>query len=808
MVVVQFYPLDVHVRLMNQHSAVLLYGRTLSGEPICVLDQSYQPYFYVVPKTHDTGPLEADLHRFTVKSKDEYYSIVRVEKKLMKLHEKETEVMKVYLNNHFACLPLYHELSKNQHIKAIYEHDVPFITSYLIDKRIVPGVLTAVEGDLMKMHSKVPVIKAQSLIQEDDELIKIPKILSFDIETYAPPGTSPSPNQDPVVMVSFYSTDFKRTITWKRFDTEDTSIEFVDGEFELLNRFKKTIEEVKPDFLVGYTSDIFAFPYIKRRAEKYGMSFDLGLDHSIMSIGKNETQIKGIAHLDIYKFVARILNSKLETVTFRLEEVANELLGEARKGTIDGLAQVWENEPWRLAPYCEYNLNEARLIHKITEFVFPLLFEFVKFTNMQPFDVVRSGFSQFVDAFLMKESRFWNELIPPRPSAEQYAERRSHIRHVPSLFEPEQGIYNKVVAFDFASLYPSIIATHNISPGSLQCLCCIDMVPGMNIHFCTKNIGFFPKIMGSILDRRQRILKMLDDGIEKSSEQQKLLSARQEALRILSDSLYGHFGFASSRWYSPECANAISFYGKHYIDSVMDAVRNEGFDVLYADSDSVFLKSGSHSRDDTHHLLERINTSLPEKMQLMYEGYYPKAMFIAAKTGSRKKYALLSEQGFVRIKGFESSRRNYSLLAKETQEKVLYLILKEKKLKEALEYVEQVIHSVKEHKASLKSTTIFTQLQKDISEYETIAPHVAVAQRMQKMGFNVMPGSIIRYVVSRGEGSIAERSVLPNEVVEYDPLYYVEHQIIPSVDKIFEAAGVDFLKALEDKEQVTLKEFV
>jgi len=108
----------------------------------------------------------------------------------------------------------------------------------------------------------------------------------------------------------------------------------------------------------------------------------------------------------------------------------------------------------------------------------------------------------------------------------------------------------------------------------------------------------------------------------------------------------------------------------------------------------------------------------------------------------------------------------------------------------------------------LNKMIIYTQLQKDVAKYETIAPHVAVAKRMQERGFTVAPGSIIRYVVTKGDGSIAERAQLPNEAQSYDPEYYITNQILPAVENIFEAAGLEFNKALEEKDQSSLGQFI
>ncbi len=799
---VQFYPLDVRMRTVGQRPVITLYGRTVTGERIAVTDSNYFPYFYVVPR-HGTEAIEQDLMKIRVKVNDEIHSIVKVEKKKVRIFEKEKNVLKCYVSSVFGGSYLSDEIKKMD-ILGIYEHDVPLIASYMIDRRLVPCALTIAEGEITNPSSKLPVLRADSLVQEEEQMIK-PKVLAFDIETYSPKEKSASPESDPVLMISFYSDDYKKTILWNEFQTDDKSIEFVKSEFELLSAFKRIIDEFQPDILVGYASDIYSFPYLKKRAEKYGLKFDIGVDKTIADISNSETSIKGIIHVDVYKFISRIMASKLETDTFRLEDVSLELTGEGKKQVdISRLPEVWDSSG-DLGQFCDYNLNDAYLTYKIFEKIFPSLAEYVKLTNLDIFDVSRGSFSQFAESFLIKESKFFNELIPSKPNSYENRE----VLHSGPIIEPEQGVYSSIAVFDFKSLHPSITATHNISAGSLKCSCCSENVPGEDVHFCSKISGFIPKLTGNLIDRRERISEILK-AEDKSFEQKMQLSARYDAINSIASSIYGAFSLPYSRWHNAECSRAIASYGRYYLNYAVDKAKNEKFDVLYADNDVIFIRLGSKKQEQARKFLDELNASLPEKMNLDYEGFYPRGMFVASKTGkeTRRRYALLSENGLLKIRGLESAKRNFSTIARETQEKVLELILKERKLRKALEHVKGVISDVMENKVPLRKMMIYTQLSREISSYETIAPHVAVAQKMQKQGFNVIPGSIIRYIVGKGEGSIADNSQLPNEVKEYDADYYVEHQIIPSVEKIFEAAGVDFRNALDEKEQSSLSEFI
>ncbi len=199
-------------------------------------------------------------------------------------------------------------------------------------------------------------------------------------------------------------------------------------------------------------------------------------------------------------------------------------------------------------------------------------------------------------------------------------------------------------------------------------------------------------------------------------------------------------------------------------------------------------------------------------MELDYEGFYPTGIFVSAKMsgyGAKKKYALMSEEGFIKIKGFETVRRNWSPVAKEMQEKVLGIILKEEDVEKAAAYVKETIKKLKNKEIPLKKVIIFTQLSKPIESYEAIGPHVAIAQKMRAKGIEVAPGTTLEYVITSGEGRIRDRAKLPDEVSEtdYDADYYINNQILPSVDKIFEVLGKDIKSEIEQKEQHSLRKF-
>ena len=181
----------------------------------------------------------------------------------------------------------------------------------------------------------------------------------------------------------------------------------------------------------------------------------------------------------------------------------------------------------------------------------------------------------------------------------------------------------------------------------------------------------------------------------------------------------------------------------------------------------------------------------------------------SGQTGAKKKYALIDKKGKLKIRGFETIRRDWSYVAKETQLKVLEIILKDNSVEKALEYAKKVIEDVRKKKIDIEKMTIRTQLRKNIGSYDSIGPHVRVAEDMKKKGMPVGSGSIISYVIVEGKGIIRDKAKLPEDCKpdEYDADYYLNNQIIPALKMIFEAVGYGKDILMENKEQSKLDKF-
>jgi DNA polymerase, archaea type len=236
--------------------------------------------------------------------------------------------------------------------------------------------------------------------------------------------------------------------------------------------------------------------------------------------------------------------------------------------------------------------------------------------------------------------------------------------------------------------------------------------------------------------------------------------------------------------------------------------------VLVHNTDSIAFTKNKKSNKEVLELLKEINSKLPGIIELDYEGEFKRGIWVTKRTGefgAKKKYALIDKNNKLKIRGFETVRRDWCKLARETQNQILQLILESGNSDKAVEYLKKIIKQLKNREISLKELIIRTQLKKPIDEYKSISPHVAIAKKMNKeQGMRIPIGTLIEYYISEPERKntlIRERAKLPDEKGDYDINYYLKNQILPAVENIFEVFDIKTSELVDGKKQTNLMDF-
>lgn len=197
------------------------------------------------------------------------------------------------------------------------------------------------------------------------------------------------------------------------------------------------------------------------------------------------------------------------------------------------------------------------------------------------------------------------------------------------------------------------------------------------------------------------------------------------------------------------------------------------------------LELEAEIKEQAQKFLKYLNSTLPESMELEYEGFYRRGFFV-----SKKRYAVI-EDGEIIAKGLELVRRDWAPIVKQTQEAVLMAILKEGDSNKAISEVKKVMKKLRNGNVDKKELIIHTQITKPLNQYKQVGPHVIAAQKIEEHGIKVTRGTIIQYIIAKGKGSISQRAV-PYEYSEgydYDKDYYINNQLIPAVERIMYSFG-------------------
>ncbi|MFA5246715.1 MAG: DNA-directed DNA polymerase [Candidatus Micrarchaeia archaeon] len=766
----------------------------------------FLPYFLVIPKVEVTGDFGSEKmeefkkglfsQKFSFRGKDAKITAVETVEKLVAL--KPTKLLKVIVDHPRNVSFLSDELKQ---FGTVYENNIPFHYRFMIDSGLKPNALVEYEEseDGFVRNAK----KAHA------ESFPALRTLAIDIEAFSSTGALPEPARDPCIMVSFADKDNAGVITFKHAVNAE-GVENAADEKAMLERFSKVIAEHHADLLCTYNGDAFDLPFLQKRADVTGAAFKLGRTKKAVfakKIGmRTKTYVQGRIHFDVYHAIT-FLNTvgaiKLSRLT--LDDAYFELFG---KHKVDlKYDQIWEN--WKtgkgMDKVAEYAKVDSIACLDLANYCLDLELALSRQVGLPMFESSRATAGQLVEFYLMRKSFEYGEIVPNKPSYSEVVARSENPLQGAFVKTPEPGVYENIAVLDFRSLYPSIIVSHNIDPSTKDCTCCTDeeTKAATGHHYCKKRKGLVPRVLEEVLESRFAIKRKLSD-IKKAggadTQEYKQLNATQWALKVIANSFYGYLAYPRSRWYDFDCGSAITGLARNYIKATMDAAEASGYKVLYGDTDSLMIQYPKGGEDEVFEFRARVNKKLPGNMELELEEFFVRGLFVSKKAtgakdekaaGAKKKYAMITKEGKIKIRGFELVRRDWSGVAKRTQKELLRILLETGDVKAAADMVMKVVTQLKSGNVPLDDLTILTQLRKKAGSYAIMSPELNAAQKARAAGIRLPDNAIIGYVIGKKGKSISEKAVLREMAIDYDPDYYINNQVIPATLKLLSAFGYD-----------------
>lgn len=561
------------------------------------------------------------------------------------------------------------------------------------------------------------------------------------------------------------------------------------AEREMLLRFKRECVS-KYDVIAAWNGFAFDFPILIFRFRKHRIPIDWRwhLFADPLPVFKRHYVRAGSDAISysLDSIGAAVL--KMRKMDWRTE------FRKRRPGVVPKFINLYRYEPELLEEYNRYDTTILRKLEAFTGFV----------SIEQIFCRVANGFandwniSTKIDQLLLKKAfksghhfptRLWS---PGQP--EQYEGA--------FVFPPVIGMHENVCAFDFKSLYPSMVRAFNVSPETIVkeedrenflrehgpdalCRCPkVDVGGGVmkgGSTFRLDQEGYISQMFVRTLERRKKYTDLQAKRLNETGSTQDdlfLLYYRLAySFKRLGLSFYGDMGNPRSRYYDTELAEAITLSGRFFIlETAKYAEEIGGYRALYGDTDSLYIQLAPTGKtwpseaariaelnEAAEKFLQYVGTRYTEHLRsfgcrmdwhsvlLEYEDVYDRVFFVC-----KKRYAgrLLVHKGErtdnVEVKGLEVMRSDCSGMTRRLQKRVLDAILMERMTGDELE--EKVIapefKRCAENELTAAEVSIGKGISKEPERYKTKTLHVRLADAIRRDGREFYVGMKVEFVVT------------------------------------------------------------
>src|SRR5215216_3906034 len=514
------------------------------------------------------------------------------------------------------------------------------------------------------------------------------KRIAIDIEVESEEGRMPNPREHDrrVIAVAFCGSDgLRKVLVLERKENSNgvsngkmnpliPEAEVYKTEKELLQETFRIISSYP--FVITYNGDDFDLPYLYARSQDPAIDSVNGKaipKEEIPIIVKRETfvkrgiqaepvQIKNGIHIDLFRTFqnrsVQIYAFSHKYSEYTLNSISEALLNDS-KYEFEG--DISELSTDKLAQYC---MKDADLTFMLTKFndnlLMKLLVVIARIGRLSVDDIARFGVNQWIRGMLYYEHRHHNALIPRRDElqAKGTASTTAIIKEKKYrgglVVEPTLGIHFNVVVVDFASLYPSIIKVHNLSYETVNCAhqsCKEDAtrrIPQTSHWVCKEKRGLTSLLIGSLRDLRVNYYKYLSKDKALAPEERQLYNVVSQAIKVILNASYGVMGAEIFPLYCLPVADATAAIGRSTTTKTIEKCKEVGIDVIYGDTDSLFLKSPSTASVEEISTWARNNLGI----DLEIDKQYRYVVF----SDLKKNYLGVVQDGTVDVKGLTGKK--------------------------------------------------------------------------------------------------------------------------------------------------------
>ena len=257
------------------------------------------------------------------------------------------------------------------------------------------------------------------------------------------------------------------------------------------------------------------------------------------------------------------------------------------------------------------------------------------------------------------------------------------------VHDVEAGLHPWIAVLDFKSMYPSIMIKNNIcyttrvdsshpdQPSEGET---IHTSPtGAQFRSADYTKGMVPYLLEDLMEQRDVHKKSLVEAPSKGDDKEYAFhDAMQYAVKIMMNSFYGVFASSFYRFTHSDLGSSITAWARHNIKSIIQGLEKENVEVVYSDTDSIFVKApinvehnkpddvdGSSDSDATKEWLQARNNLIQfgDKLAERYTAdgavlEFEKGLSVFFSHGAKKRYVgrVIYPEEDVIIRGYETQR--------------------------------------------------------------------------------------------------------------------------------------------------------
>lgn len=596
-----------------------------------------------------------------------------------------------------------------------------------------------------------------------------------------------------------------------------------DAETSVLNSLWRSLNDF--DQVVAWNGDRFDFEVIKARSIEHRMRV-------------NPQRWLWLDQLELFRRMNMMAaESGAEKQSFALNAIAMSVLGEG-KAAFDASKtwEAWNTPPCRdqtcmrcrecLVVYCEKDTLLMPRIERKTGYI-ELLQTLCEVTGTFPDSRGINPGSQ-VDNFMLRLSAEKGYRFPTKHGMTVSEKFRGAY-----VMEPRaNGITNNVHVCDFASLYPSIILSWNMSPETKLPRaideCAIAAIT--NVAFRTDRQGILPIAVDELL-RLRKYWSELQASLPPGTPEWVDAGRRSTAYKIAANSFYGVAGAPVSRIFDREVAESVTQCGVWLVQLVIEEAEKRGMRVIYADTDSAFVAGVPEQtfrefvgwcNESLFPLKLKERGCTTNRIKLAYEKEFERVVFLTAKryVGRYRHYKgkAATEQTKPEVKGLEYKRGDASKFARTFQEQMVHKFmgygpfLKDGPCEDPDSFeilVKEWKQRILDGDLQLEDVVVYKRLSKSLAAYPRRTnmngsprrdlPHVEIARELEKRGVDVGEGAKIGYFCRDGSKNPKTYASAEDWDGGCDRFDLWEKNVWPPTSRLLQAAFPDFTWSQHDK---------